>query len=141
MAHEFQAIILAGGSGERLHPLCETLPKPLLPIKNRPMIYYPLESVHSAGFSQVIVVTLAKWTDVVKQAVEKWRNEKCPNMEVFYRTTTDQGDSADAIRACADLLKKDFVVLGCDSITSVPLRKLFDHHRYHAQLPSNFGVC
>ena len=40
MAHEFQMVVLAGGSGDRLHPLCENVAKPLLPIKNRPMLYY-----------------------------------------------------------------------------------------------------
>ena len=53
---EFQAIILASGAGSRLFPLNVDQPKELLPICNRPLIYYQLHLLESAGFKEVIVV-------------------------------------------------------------------------------------
>ena len=46
---EFQAIILAGGAGNRLYPLSEGVPKPLLPIANRPLLCYQLELLERSG--------------------------------------------------------------------------------------------
>lgn len=48
---EFQAIVLAGGKGSRMSELTSNIPKCLLPIGNRPMIWYPIRMLEKAGFS------------------------------------------------------------------------------------------
>ncbi|DAZ97557.1 TPA: hypothetical protein N0F65_005529 [Lagenidium giganteum] len=123
---EFQAIILAGGSGIRMYPLTEETPKSLLPANGKPLLWYQLSLLEASGFAEVLVVTVH---DMVAQMQDYVSREYDGKIKVELCEVEDNSETADALREIADKIKKDFIVLAGDLITDVVVQNVADFHR------------
>ena len=123
---EFQAVLLAGGTGTRLYPLTEGIPKSFLPVANRPLIAYQLLLLEKAGFKEVLVA-VAK---IGKAELENYLAQAHKgSILVDIQVVDEELETADVLRALKDKIKRDFLVISGDLITDVNLHHFADVHR------------
>ena len=143
-----KGIILAGGSGTRLYPITMALSKQLMPVYDKPMIYYPLATLMSAGIHEILFIT--KPTDLphFKKLLGDGSQLGC-NFQ--YETQENPNGLAEAF-----LIGKEFIgaekvalILGDNIFYGTGLAKLLQQNKdpdggiiygYHVQDPERYGV-
>lgn len=116
-----KGIVLAGGLGSRLYPLTHVTNKHLLPVYDRPMIYYPLATLVAAGIDEVMVVTGGPHAGHFLPLLRTGRQFGLRHLEYTYQER--EGGIAEALGLCAEFAAGEpvCVILG-DNTTDADLR-------------------
>ena len=103
-----KGILLAGGTGSRLYPMTKTVSKQLLPVYDKPMVYYPLSTLLSLGISEVLIVTTQKDKDSFQALLGDGCSLGC---SFSYAVQPKPNGLAEAFLIGADFIGTDSVVL------------------------------
>ena len=117
-----KGVVLAGGIGSRLHPLTKITNKHLLPIYDKPMVFYPIECLVNAGIREVLLVTGG---NNAGDFLRLLGNGKCLGLkELHYAYQEGEGGIADALRLAEDFAdgEKIVVILG-DNVIEKNIRQ------------------
>jgi NDP-sugar pyrophosphorylase family protein len=120
------AFILGAGLGKRLRPLTERVPKPLLEIRERPIITYAMDHLLTVGVDRFIVNT-HHFPEVYS---EKFPDGRWRGFPITFRHEPILLDTAGGLKNIEDLLDEDETILcyNGDVITDLPLRRLLEAH-------------
>lgn len=143
MKNDVTALILCGGKGERLRPLTESTPKPLVLLKGRPILSYLLEHIKKFNVNNIVIAAGFK-AEKIYQFFEE--NHRDLNVTIV---NSGEVDIIERIKACAPYIKGDFVLLYGDTLADVNLNQLQDFHFSHNlkatitlfPLKSQFGLA
>ena len=143
-----KGIILAGGSGTRLHPLTLSISKQLMPIYDKPMIYYPLSTLMYAGISEILIISTPKDLPLFKDLLGDGKKYGC---RFKYAVQEAPNGLAEAFIIGADFIGNDKValILGDNIFYGTGLAKLLQANNdpdggviyaYRVHDPERYGV-
>ncbi len=133
-----KAIILAGGRGKRLRPITDYVPKPLIPIKNIPIIEWQIKYLKKFGISEIIVCSGYK-----TKMIENYLNNKKLGVKITFSIEDKPLGTGGAIKKAGKKIKdKSFLVINGDIITNIDLKKVIKKENSIAsiQLRTKFGI-
>ena len=141
-----KGVILAGGLGTRLFPLTFATNKHLLPVYNKPMVYYPIDTLVKGGVNEVLVVTGGPHAGHFLRVLKNGKELGLKHLEFAYQE--NEGGIADALRLAKDFSGGDSicVILG-DNCTDAVIKSNLDKFQDGAMIflkevpdPKRFGV-
>ena len=133
-----KAIILAGGRGKRLRPITDYVPKPLISIKNIPIIEWQIKYLKKFGITEVIICSGYK-----TKMIENYLNNKKLGIKITFSIEDKPLGTGGAIKKAGKKIKdKSFLVINGDTITNIDLKKVMKKENSIAsiQLRTKFGI-
>jgi len=143
-----KGIILAGGSGTRLHPLTLAVSKQLMPVYDKPMIYYPLSTLMSAGINEILIISTPQDVSLFKKLLGDGTKYGC---KFEYAVQENPNGLAEAFIIGETFIADDKValILGDNIFYGSGLDTLLESNNnpdggiiyaYHVQDPERYGV-
>ena len=119
-----KAVIMAGGEGTRLRPLTSNVPKPMMPLANRPMMEHIVDLLKQHGFDDIVVTVAFK-----ANHIRNWFGDGSEfGVRMVYATEDTPLGTAGSVRNAMDELTERFLVISGDVLTDLDLTKLVEFH-------------
>ncbi len=135
-----KGLILAGGAGSRLYPLTRVVSKQLLPVYDKPMIYYPLSTLMQAGIREILLITTPHEQALFQRLLDdgsQW------GIDVNYAVQDEPRGLADAYRVGADFVgqRPSCLILGDNIFHGGGMRELLSRAQQRASGATVFGYA
>ena len=114
---------MAGGEGKRLHPFTSILPKPLIPIKNKPIISHIMNFFKSKNFSK-FMISINKKDKVLKS----YLNEQSSLYDFHFIEEKKRLGTAGVLKKLSNI-NEDFFIINCDCLFNLDLNQLLSFHQ------------
>ncbi len=121
-----RAMVMAAGAGTRLHPLTASVPKPMVPIANRPVLEYTIENLRRHGVTEMIL-NLHSHPELIRN---HFKNGEAWGVRIQYSQEPELLGTAGGVRNVASFLKGNtFFVMSGDGLTDINLTRMLDFHK------------
>ncbi|TYO99069.1 mannose-1-phosphate guanylyltransferase/phosphomannomutase [Geothermobacter ehrlichii] len=120
-----KAVIMAGGFGTRIQPLTINLPKPMIPLANRPIMLHIVDLLKRHGITELVML-LYHQPEIIKNF---FRDGSEFGVRIRYVTPLEDFGTAGAVKAAAKFLDETFLIISGDLLTDIDLRRAIDFHR------------
>lgn len=118
----YQGVILAGGTGTRLRPITETIPKAMVPVSDKPFIEHIIDEFKANGIKEIVIL-LGYLPDQIKNC---FGNGDKFGVKISYSEGAVEDETGTRIRNAKDLLQEHFLLAYCDNYWPVPLAEMID---------------
>lgn len=125
-----KAMIMAAGVGSRLMPLTSEIPKPLMPVANRPLLENTIKLLKKHGFNQLIC-NLHHHAELI---LEHLHNDQYRDINLNYSLEEELLGTAGGVKNCEGFLDETFVVMSGDALTDIDLSGLLAQHKANGAL-------
>lgn len=120
-----KAVIMAGGKGTRLSPLTRKIPKPMVPLLNRPVMEYAIELLKAHGFTE-IAVTVHHMSNAIRDYFGDGSNF---GVRLYYFEEEIPLGTAGSVKYAESFVDETFLVLSGDALTDIDLTEVLSFHR------------
>jgi len=121
-----KAVVMAGGFGTRIQPLTNNIPKPMLPIMNRPMMEHTIVSLKNLGITEFIILLYFK-PDVIK---DYFKDGSAWGIKITYVVPDDDYGTAGAVKKAQETIgDENFIIISGDLVTDFDFQQIFNYHK------------